>query len=153
MKRGKTLSSKEFIRDGRAPIHFNLFTSRVMSANKAKNSNPELILRSALWANGIRGYRLHWKKVPGRPDIAYTIKKMAIFVNGCYWHSCPNCNPHVPKTHTDFWSKKFTANEKRDKMKNEQLNQLGWKVITIGECQLKKDFEKQLKTIQNTYYE
>ena len=56
-----------------------------MSANRAKNSTPEITLRKALWHAGLRGYRLHYKKVPGRPDISFVGKKLAIFVHGCFW--------------------------------------------------------------------
>ena len=60
-----------------------------MSANRAKNTSPELALRKALWQLGHRGYRLHPKNIPGRPDISFTSKKLAIFVMGCFWHRCP----------------------------------------------------------------
>lgn len=77
---------KQYIRDGRAPIPEKELTSRIMSAIKAKNTKPEIMLRKALWFEGYSGYRLHWKKVAGRPDICYPRKKVAIFVNGCFWH-------------------------------------------------------------------
>jgi DNA mismatch endonuclease (patch repair protein) len=147
------LEAKEFIRDRRSPTPSNVMTSRVMSHNKAKNTGPEIILRSALWTNGFRGYRLHWKKTPGSPDIVYTIKKVAIFVNGCFWHRCPYCKPHSPQTNTSFWNNKFVANAERDKRKTDQLIQLGWRVITIWECQVKKDLDEQLDKISKIYYE
>lgn len=132
-------NEKNYLRDGRAPIPEKESTSRVMSANKAKDTKPELTLRKALWKNGLRGYRLHWKKVPGRPDIAYSKKKIAIFVNGCFWHRCPYCNPSTPKTHKSFWLNKFKKNIERDQRKVKELRELGWKVITVWECQIKKN--------------
>lgn len=130
---------KTYLRDGRAPIPEKESISRAMSANKAKDTKPELALRKFLWKNGLRGYRLHWKKVPGRPDIVYSKKKIAIFVNGCFWHRCPNCNPSTPKTHQEFWLKKFCNNIERDKRKLKELKRLGWQVIVIWECQIKKN--------------
>jgi DNA mismatch endonuclease (patch repair protein) len=74
--------------DKRSPIPKTEAVSRVMSANKAKNTIPEILLRRMLYANGLRGYRVHYKKVPGRPDVCYVSKKIALFVNGCFWHRC-----------------------------------------------------------------
>lgn len=78
------IETKEYIRDGRAPIPEKEATSHIMSSIKDRNTKPELILRKALWYNGVKGYRKHWKKVPGRPDIAFPGKKLAVFVNGCF---------------------------------------------------------------------
>ena len=128
---------KTYIRDGRAPIPEKESTSRVMSANKAKNTSPEIFFRKALWSNGIKGYRLHWKKAPGRPDIAFPSKKIAIFVNGCYWHRCPHCKPHMPKSNVDFWEEKFRKNKNRDIKKEKDLKKEGWKVFTVWECEIK----------------
>jgi len=142
------MKEKQYIRDGRAPIPENEATSKVMSAVKGKNTKPELILRKALWHNDIKGYRLHWKKVPGKPDIAFPGRKLAIFVNGCFWHRCPHCTPSTPKTHTEFWNSKFARNLERDKHKTEALKALGWQVVTIWECQIKKDLDACIKTIE-----
>ncbi len=131
--------SKVYIRDGRAPIPEKEATSRVMSANKAKNTKPEITLRKALFNNGLRGYRLHWKKVPGRPDTAYPSKKIAIFVNGCFWHRCPCCKPSFPKSNVDFWKDKFKKNKVRDRRKKRELQKEGWKVFVFWECQISKD--------------
>jgi DNA mismatch endonuclease (patch repair protein) len=106
--------------------------SRVMSANAAKNSKPEMLLRQALWHAGLRGYRLHYKiKLPAftphstlrtphstvRPDISFVGKKLAIFVHGCFWHRCPKCNYPLPATNTEFWQAKFDRNVARDQRK------------------------------------
>jgi len=133
-----------YIRDGRAPLPDKESTSRVMSANRAKNTHPELSLRRALWKVGIKGYRLNWKKAPGRPDIAFPAKKIAIFVNGCFWHRCPHCHPRLPKTHRSFWKKKFSNNVRRDNEKILELEQDGWKVLTIWECEIKKDIQQSV---------
>jgi DNA mismatch endonuclease (patch repair protein) len=118
-----------------------------MSANKAKNTRPEVLLRQALWREGMRGYRLHYKSVPGRPDIAFVKHKLAIFVNGCFWHRCPHCNYTLPKTNTPFWQNKFHKNVERDQKKVSQLEALGWTVLTIWECELKGDTTKAVEKI------
>lgn len=111
------MTKQSYLSDGRAPIPLKEITSRVMSANKALNIKPELLLRKALWDANIREYRLHWKKAPVRPDIAFVSKRIAVFVNVCYWHRCPYSDPHVPLSNKEFWSKKFQANTERDKRK------------------------------------
>lgn len=118
-----------------------------MSANRAKNSKPELTLRCALWHSGLRGYRLHRRialddstrlssLVPRhsvRPDISFVAKKVAIFVHGCFWHRCPKCNYSLPKNNTEFWQAKFARNIARDARKKADLKHLGWTVITVWE--------------------
>lgn len=139
---------KEYLRDGRAPLPEKEVTSRVMSANRGKNTKPELSLRKALTKNGLAGYRLHWNKAPGRPDISYPGAKLAIFVNGCYWHRCPNCQPSFPKTHISFWRDKFRKNVERDKRKIRELRKQGWKVIVVWECQIRDNLGKQIENIR-----
>jgi DNA mismatch endonuclease (patch repair protein) len=131
--------TKEYIRDGRAPIPKSEVTSRVMSANRGKDTKPEILMRKALREVGIPGYRIHWKKVPGKPDIAYPGRKIAIFVNGCYWHRCPKCNLPLPKSNTDFWKAKFDRNKARDIKKKKDLEDLGWEVFVFWECEIKDD--------------
>lgn len=120
-KLGIKAMKSTYLRDGRAPLPLKESTSRVMSANKGKNTKPELSLRRALRQTGIRGYRLNWKKAPGRPDIAFPGRKIAIFVNGCFWHRCPYCHPGFPKSHRSLWRRKFVDNKRRDKYKALQL--------------------------------
>ena len=144
--------SKDYYRDKRSPKPLNESTSKVMSANKAKNTKPEITLRKALWSEGHKGYRLNWKKAPGRPDIAYPGKKIAIFVNGCYWHRCPKCNLPLPKTNTDFWKEKFDKNVKRDKKKNDELLSLDWIVLVFWECDIKSDISNSIQKIKKVLY-
>src|SRR4051794_3443305 len=80
---------------------------RSMQGNRSKNTKPELKIRKALWAAGLRGYRVDWKKALGRPDVAYPGRRVAIFVQGCYWHRCPHCNLPMPKRNTEYWVQKF----------------------------------------------
>lgn len=129
----------DYIRDGRAPVPEAEATSRVMSANKGKNTGPELLLRSALRDVGAPGYRLHWKKAPGRPDIAYPGRKVAVFVHGCYWHRCPHCNPPLPRSHAEFWESKLARNTERDARKARELRAAGWDVVVLWECEIRRD--------------
>lgn len=94
-------------------------------------------MRRNLWRLGVRGYRLHWKAVPGRPDIAFPKRRVAVFVNGCFWHRCPNCNLPLPKTHRRFWLSKFKRNRRRDEEKLRELALAGWESVVIWECQLR----------------
>jgi DNA mismatch endonuclease (patch repair protein) len=142
--------TKKYIRDKRSPIPKNENVSKVMSANKAKNTKPELLFRKALSNAGIKGYRLHWKSVPGKPDIAFVGKKLAIFINGCYWHRCPYCNPSFPKTNTEFWTDKFKKNISRDKKKKQELEAEGWKVLIFWECQIKKELDMCINEVKNS---
>ena len=82
-----------------------------MRANRARDTGPELRLRRALREAGYGGYRLNWRKAPGRPDIAYPGRRVAIFVHGCYWHHCPRCTQ--PPESTEFWARKFELNRER----------------------------------------
>ena len=121
----------------RNPAPTSEVTTKVMRANKGKDTGPEQTVRMLLREMGHPGYRLNWKKAPGRPDIAYPGHKIAIFVNGCFWHRCPHCNLPLPKSHTEFWKEKFDRNVARDEEKTRALEALGWTVITIWECELK----------------
>ena len=139
----------EYLRDGRSPIPESEVTSRVMRANKGKDTQPELLLRKALTANGMGGYRLHWDKVPGRPDIAFPGKRIAVFVNGCFWHRCPICNLPLPKSNTAFWKAKFKRNVDRDAKKIAMLREEQWNSITVWECEIRKDVQNVVRKIQN----
>jgi len=119
-----------------------------MSSNKAKNTKPELRLRKALYADGVRGYRLNWKKVPGKPDIAFPGRKISIFINGCYWHRCPHCELPLPKTNTEFWKEKFEKNIKRDKKKEKELLDLGWIVLVFWECKINTNIKDCINKIK-----
>lgn len=136
------------VRLGVSPKATSQHVSKVMKSNKAKDTKPELVLRKALWSAGVRGYRLNWKKIPGRPDITFPGKKIAVFVNGCFWHRCPICDLPLPKSNIEFWKNKFTRNVERDKLKTQRLEDMGWTVLTIWECQIKKDLEVQVGKIK-----
>ena len=110
-----------------------------MKGNKRADTKPEMLVRQRLREVGLTGYRLQWKKAPGRPDIAFPGRKIAIFVNGCFWHRCPHCNPSTPKRNVEFWQAKFKRNVERDARAIDELKEMGWAPITIWECELKRD--------------
>jgi DNA mismatch endonuclease, patch repair protein len=142
------MEKREYKRDKRSPTPKNPTVSKVMSSIKAKNTTPETFFRKTLYSHGIRGYRIHYKTLPGKPDIIFTKNKFAIFINGCFWHSCPYCELPLPKTNIDFWKEKFAKNKLRDEIKTKQLEHLGWKVLTIWECQIKSDITNILALVK-----
>lgn len=114
-------------------------TRHVMQANRSKNTGPELRVRAALREAGLTGYRLHWKKAPGRPDVCFPGRRVAIQINGCFWHRCPFCGPSRPKTHPEFWEQKFARNRERDARNARLLLEDGWTLLVVWECQLKRE--------------
>ena len=111
-----------------------------MSMIRGKDTKPELKLRKYLFSKGLRGYRIHYKLI-GKPDIVFTRKKIAIFIDGCFWHKCPECFKG-PKTNKKFWSEKLSLNIKRDKKVNHKLRHQGWCIVRIWEHELKQDLNR-----------
>ena len=139
--------NSKYIRDKRSPTPLNENVSKVMSATQRKNTKSELLLRKALRGIGLIGYRLHWKKVPGSPDIAFPGKKIAIFVNGCYWHRCPHCNYKLPEHNKEFWREKFITNVKRDVKNIKDLEEMDWNTLVIWECQINNNINDCISKI------
>jgi DNA mismatch endonuclease, patch repair protein len=111
--------------------------SKIMRSIRPKNTRPELLVRKILTEMGYR-YRLHRKDIPGRPDIAFIGRKKAIFVNGCFWHAHVNCLiAHIPDS--KFWREKLASNKIRDKKALVNLKSLGWKSLTLWECELQNE--------------
>ena len=112
--------------------------SRNMSAIKSKNTKPEIEVRKLLHSLGYR-FRLHRKDLPGTPDIVLPKYKTVIFVHGCFWHRHENCKyASIPKTRTEFWENKFKENIKRDQVNQKNLYKLGWNIVIVWECELKR---------------
>lgn len=107
-----------------------------MSRIQGKNTKPELRLRKALWACGLR-YRLKNKR-PGRPDLVFPGIKLAVFVDGCFWHSCP-LHFKMPETNQTFWQEKISRNKLRDKEVNHLLKAEGWRALRFWEHEVKTD--------------
>jgi len=119
-------------------VHSKTVRSYNMSRIRSKDTQPELLIRRFLFANGLR-YRLYDKKLPGKPDIILKKFRTVIFVHGCFWHGHDNCKYFVvPKTRTEFWLDKIERNKKRDKENAALLKNNGWNIIIVYECQLKK---------------
>lgn len=113
-----------------------------MSHIRSTNSKPEELVRKYLFAQGFR-YRKNVDKLPGKPDIVLTKYHTVIFVNGCFWHK-HDCPRFVwPTSNTEYWTRKITGNVERDKANYKLLEETGWRVITIWECELKKDRREQ----------
>jgi DNA mismatch endonuclease (patch repair protein) len=111
--------------------------SDIMRAVKRAHTKPEIIVRQALHALGLR-FRLHRRDLPGSPDIVLPKFRTVVFVHGCFWHRHPDCRfATTPKSRQDYWLPKFEANIERDARKEAQLRELGWRVLVIWECETK----------------
>lgn len=118
--------------------------SEVMSKIKGKNTKPEIILRSELFRQGFR-FRIHQKDLPGKPDIILPKYKTVIFVHGCFWHYHTECREgRIPSTNLEFWKTKFDKTIQRDEKNILQLENLGWHVMTIWECDIELNLKKVL---------
>lgn len=110
-----------------------------MSQIKEKDTKPEMIVRKYLFSQGFR-FRIHDKRYPGNPDVVLPKFKTCIFVNGCFWHVHQGCKDFVwPKSNQEFWNKKLNENVERDIRNKNLLEKAGWQVITVWECELRKD--------------
>lgn len=111
--------------------------SEMMAGIKSKNTRPEILVRKWLFSKGFR-YRVNHKDLPGCPDIVLKKHNTVIFVNGCFFHHHENCKlAYIPKTRTDWWLQKFERNRKRDQDVKGKLEEKGWRVIEIWECQVR----------------
>jgi DNA mismatch endonuclease, patch repair protein len=110
-----------------------------MARNKGKGTrSTELSLRARLSAAGISGWKFHPQGIPGNPDFAFLEKKLAVFVDGCFWHGCAKCRT-IPKTNTEFWEEKIMGNIARDKRVSNRLRRSGWHVLRFWEHDLKEN--------------
>ena len=129
-------------------VHDKKTRSYNMSRIRAKDTKPEMIVRKYLFSRGFR-YRLHVRKLPGKPDLVLPKFRTVIFVNGCFWHGHEGCKYYVlPKNNQDWWLRKINRNRELDEKNTGELNRDGWRVITIFECELKNG--KLESTLENT---
>ena len=130
-------------------------TSKIMSAIPSKNTRPEILLRKALWNKNLR-YRIHYKDLPGTPDIVFTKAKVVVFCDGDYWHGHNWAIRGMGSLeeelagYSDFWKKKILRNIERDQENNQSLQELGWTVLRIWESDIKKDLDSCVKLVQET---
>ncbi|MCC9136874.1 very short patch repair endonuclease [Pontibacter silvestris] len=143
--------TKYKLQKAQTPLTAQEKISRYMRGNKSKNTKPELALRQALWQKGLRGYRVHWPKAPGKPDICYPSRRLAVFVHGCFWHRCPYCQPAMPKTNFSFWQNKFQKNTSRDARYKHLYREAGWQQVVIWECQLRHNLDGCLTLIKELH--
>lgn len=116
--------------------HSKAVRSKNMAAIKGRDTGPEILVRKLLHYAGFR-YRLHVATLPGKPDLVFPHYKAVIFVQGCFWHQHQCAMFHWPKTRTEWWRQKFSANRAHDEVVQDKLRELGWRVMLVWECALK----------------
>lgn len=122
--------------------------SHCMSRIRGKNTKPEIALRKALWARGMR-YRLR-SRLLGRPDIVFPGQHIAIFVDGCFWHGCPEHGVR-PKSNSEFWKNKLATNAERDRQVNVRLVEHGWAVLRFWEHEILNDVDEVAERVRGQF--
>ncbi len=126
-----------------ADVHSAKVRSYNMSQIRGKGTKPEELVRKYLFAQGFR-YRKNDSRLPGKPDIVLPKYRTVIFVNGCFWHKHEGCKYFVwPKNNAAFWHEKILSNMERDQRNYERLQQMGWNIIVVWECELKKEVRSE----------
>jgi DNA mismatch endonuclease (patch repair protein) len=136
------LREKLRIKAPRPPKASSAAVSKSMKGNKATGTKPELLFRKALKDLGIKGARWNPPEIPGRPDAYFPAPRLAVFVNGCFWHRCKKCGYELPKANRSYWRLKFLANVLRDQKKRRRLNSLKIHHQTYWECEIAGSQEK-----------
>jgi len=120
-------------------VHDKSTRSFNMSRIRSRDTKPEMRLRKLVWASGLRGYRTT-TELPGKPDLAFTRLRIAVFVDGCFWHVCPECSDgRAPKSNTTYWTEKRRMNSERDVRQTRELRRRGWIVLRFWEHHVLKD--------------
>lgn len=118
---------------------------RIMAAVRSGDTTPELRLRKALYATGVRGWRCHYRRAPGKPDLAWPARRVAVFVDGAFWHGHPS--RHRPGRSGDYWDKKIARNVERDRQVDRELEGLGWVVVRIWDFEIQRDLEAVVERV------
>lgn len=122
--------------------------SKIMSSIRSKDTQPELMIRRLIHSMGYR-YRLHNKKLPGKPDLTFSSRRKVIFVHGCFWHQHKECgHGKVPTSRVDYWKPKLEKNVKRDIENQKKISAAGWDYLVIWECEI-EDIESVIVRIKN----
>lgn len=116
-----------------------------MRSVRQKDTDAELMLRRALWKAGLR-YRLHRRVAGTRPDLCFVSRQVAVFVDGCFWHGCPQ-HYAAPETNTEFWREKLETNIARDQRNNRDLRKAGWTVLRYWECEVRDELGRVIREI------
>lgn len=120
--------------------------SRLMSRVRSRDTGPEMLLRRALWSAGYR-YRLgHRLKLPGKPDLVFPRARLAVYVDGCFWHACPE-HATQPTTRSEWWREKIQGNVSRDRRVDAQMAELGWTVMRFWEHEVENDVDLVVQKI------
>jgi DNA mismatch endonuclease (patch repair protein) len=125
--------------------------SRIMAAVRSKNTSPEIILRRALYAAGLRGWRCHYRRAPGTPDVAFVSKRVAVFIDGAFWHGHPS--RHRPGRSGSYWDEKIARNVERDQRVDGELRSAGWTVLRFWDFDVRKDLATVVDTIASALAE
>jgi DNA mismatch endonuclease (patch repair protein) len=120
---------------------------RIMAAVKSRNTGPEVELRKALYGCGLRGWRCNYKRASGRPDIAWPARRVAVFVDGAFWHGHPS--RHKPGRSGAYWDRKIEQNVARDRRVNRELRNSGWEVLRVWDFEIRNDLEGVVARIVN----
>lgn len=120
--------------------------SWLMSRIHSSNTGPELALRRSLWAIGVRGWRLHSKRLPGKPDLAFGRYKLAVFVDGAFWHGHPS--KFSEEKLSGYWVEKITRNRERDRAVDAALDDIGWRVLRIWDIDIRRDCIEAARRVQ-----
>ncbi len=124
-------------------VHDKETRSYNMSRIRSTNTKPEELVRTYLFSKGFR-YRKNVSSLPGKPDIVLSKYKTCIFINGCFWHKHEGCKYfRWPKNNSEFWKEKLTRNAERDEKTYEELKHLGWNVLVVWECELRKGYRQE----------
>lgn len=118
-----------------------------MASVKSRDTGPEVELRKALYGRGLRGWRCNYKRASGRPDIAWPARRVAVFVDGAFWHGHPS--RHKPGRSGEYWDRKIEQNVARDRRVNRELRDSGWEVLRIWDFEIRKDLEGVLARVVN----
>jgi DNA mismatch endonuclease, patch repair protein len=131
------------------PYQFNTTPTRsrnMQAIRSQNNASTERRIRAHLVRVGINGWRIRPVGLPGCPDFVFPAKKIALFIDGCFWHSCPRCG-HIPKSNIEYWKAKLARNKSRDRAVNRELRSRGLTVIRLWECEVKRNPTKCLELI------
>jgi len=120
--------------------------SKTMSRIRRRDTGPEKRLRRAVWAKGLRGYRLDDRRLPGRPDLAWTRKKVAVFVDGAFWHGHPSAFTHGKSG--IYWDEKIARNVERDRLADAALREMGWVVFRFWDFEIRKECERCVAEVE-----
>lgn len=131
-------------------VHSKEIRSYNMSRIRSKNTKPEELVRKYLFAHGFR-YRKNDPRLPGKPDIVLPMYRTVVFVNGCFWHHHEGCRYfRWPENNAEFWKEKIDRNMERDRRNVRLLEEAGWRIIVVWECELKKNKEETLQELVDT---